>query len=229
MRKLIILFACALLHVTYTLSQTTGNDAIYIIDGEKVKDFDGSQLKEKTIVDYRIGHVENDSMKATVHIIDTGHSALSDSLGTKGKIARVIKSTNILSEDEAKRTGISGKEGHLTMDKPLTIVDGNEFNGSLYDIKSGDIRAVHIYKAGSDEAKKYGEKGNNGVMKVTTKKTADLKVYCINGKTVSEDDLKNLKPDLIKSIEILKRGSKKAIEVGGENGETHDYIMIELK
>jgi bla regulator protein BlaR1 len=55
-------------------------------------------------------------------------------------------------------------------EKPLIIVDGKELkDGSIDDIAPETIENVNIYK-GDKATEKYGEKGKNGVVIITTKK-----------------------------------------------------------
>jgi len=229
MKKIIILIACALFYSILTQAQTTGKGSIYIIDGEKISNFDGSQLKGKTVTEYRIVKAKKNNTQTTVHIIDTSDSLLPDSLRQKGKIVRIYSSKNIFPKDSADLTGLTGSKGKTSMNKPLVFVDGKEFGGNMSDLKPSDIKAIQVYKAGSDEAKRYGDKGNNGVMKITTNKMADNVFYYVNGKRIEEDEFKKISVDKIKSIKVLKHGSNKAIEFGGEDGETHDYFIVELQ
>ncbi|RKD13244.1 hypothetical protein BCY91_10520 [Pelobium manganitolerans] len=53
--------------------------------------------------------------------------------------------------------------------KPLLILDGKEFKGEISDIKSDNIKSINVLKDES-ATKKYGDKGKNGVIEITTKK-----------------------------------------------------------
>ena len=53
--------------------------------------------------------------------------------------------------------------------KPLFMVDGKEFNGDIKDIKPADIESINVLKDES-ATKKYGDKGKDGVVEITTKK-----------------------------------------------------------
>ena len=52
---------------------------------------------------------------------------------------------------------------------PLYIVDGKEYNGSLDDINANDIQSISVLKDDS-AIKKYGKKGENGVIEIILKK-----------------------------------------------------------
>ena len=53
--------------------------------------------------------------------------------------------------------------------KPLIIVDGKEFDGSINSLSPDQIESIMVLKAYSSFAE-YGEKGKNGVVLITTKK-----------------------------------------------------------
>lgn len=222
MKKIFIFTACAMLYAASAMSQTADKNNVYIINGEKVTNFDGSQLIGKTVTGYRITNAEKDGKHTTVHTIDTSNATSAGTLGVQGRVLN-IRGT------EGDATGDTGKGGTLNLDKALVFVNGNKYDGKLSDISSGDIKSMNIYKPGSEVAKQYGEKGNNGVIKLTTKKAADNTVWYMDGKRVDEAEVMKLKPSEIKSIEVLKSGSTEAIKVGGEEGKTHNYMMVKLK
>ena len=64
--------------------------------------------------------------------------------------------------------------------KPLIVVDGKEYSGSISYIKPGDINSINVYKPGSDVANVYGEKGKNGVLKIFTKASKDNVLYVVD-------------------------------------------------
>ena len=117
--------------------------------------------------------------------------------------------------------------------KPLIIVDGVEWPGGV-DVNILDankIEEVSVWKNGS-AANKYGEKGKNGVLFITTKKQADANpqtgelrtkkipgnvLYYLNGKQITKEVVDLLDPDKIKSIDVLK--GDKAKEKYGEKGK----------
>ena len=67
MKKTILFLLVALLNFA-TISAQEVKKTIYVIDGKKVENFDGSQLKGKTIVNYTIDPEHN------IHAIFTSHS-----------------------------------------------------------------------------------------------------------------------------------------------------------
>ena len=67
---------------------------------------------------------------------------------------------NELTEEELEQ--VSGGQGN----KPLIIVDGVPFEGSLSDINPADIQSMEILKDASASAI-YGSRGANGVILIT--------------------------------------------------------------
>jgi TonB-linked SusC/RagA family outer membrane protein len=75
-------------------------------------------------------------------------------------------------------SGLAGSEPSLSIrgqtslsanDRPLIVLDGIIYNGSIVDINIGDVESVDILKDASAAAV-YGSRSANGVMLITTKK-----------------------------------------------------------
>jgi len=62
------------------------------------------------------------------------------------------------------------KTRNNSMDKPLIIVDGKKYSSSINEINPEQIESISVLKDAS-AVKIYGEKGKNGVVVVTTKRT----------------------------------------------------------
>ena len=131
-------------------------------------------------------------------------------------------------------TGQAGNEGNsekksTKLDiEPMIIVDGEEYTGGLNNIKPEQIKSIDVFKAGSKVAESYGEKGRNGVVMIYTKDQPKAVVYVINGKTVTKTEVDRLKPDQIKKVDVLKRGSEPALQ-WGDDGRTYDIFKITTK
>jgi hypothetical protein len=195
---------------------------IYHIDGKPVENFDGSQLIGKTIKHY--------DLKVLPEVQTTIHNIFTTDDWTKIEGARVITTTRVLTEDEAKAQGIPFASGSVRdlMRNPLIILDGKEFTGSMNDISPDNIKSVDVYKPESDVAKSYGDKGRNGVVKIFTTTQADAVTYFINGQPASKADFNRLTPESIKEIKVLKRGTAAAIKASREGG-THDVYLVTTK
>jgi TonB-dependent SusC/RagA subfamily outer membrane receptor len=98
--------------------------------------------------------------------------------GEKGKNGVVIITTKPAHEAK-KRNGDKriyrscDEEGKIKFrynvkEEPLIIVDGKEYSGTIKDINENDIKSFSIIKD-SSSTDRYGEKGKNGVIIITTK------------------------------------------------------------
>ncbi|MEW4925463.1 M56 family metallopeptidase [Algibacter sp. 2305UL17-15] len=132
----------------------------------------------------------------------------------------------------------------ITQDKnPIYMVDGKEITKEEAEkIPKENIEAIHVLK-GEKAIEKYGDNGKNGVIEITLKtknekpeakspwktqigvtSTDDKNhtlhkdaLYILDGKESSVDILKDIKPDKIESINVLKGAS--AIEKYGDKGK----------
>ena len=133
MKKNLITLFCAVLFCTAVEAQqdvqvkTVGaHENFYVIDGKHIENFDGSQLVGKTIRHYDMKVLPN----TTIHNIFT----TDDWVKIEGATTKTM--THVLTEEEAKARGIPLTSGSMNafMRNPLVIVDGVEYNGSLYEI-----------------------------------------------------------------------------------------------
>jgi TonB-dependent SusC/RagA subfamily outer membrane receptor len=106
--------------------------------------------------------------------------------------------------------------------KALFVINGKiTTRKEANSLNPTEIKSINIIKDG-EATSKYGEKGKNGVIEVTTKNKSEVfkvkadSVYnkippetliFIDGKEVSKDELKNIAPNTIESITVLKRES----------------------
>lgn len=220
----IALFVAALSHA---------QENIFIINGEKIENFDGSQLTGKKILLFNV--IKDD--KGDVYSIHTDE-ILPDSLRNRPyKVSTefhyITKDTlangnNLNKSEKAGKREVEVTKFDVLNSKPLIILDGKEYTGSINDIKSGDINSINVYKPGSDVANAYGEKGKNGVLKIFTKASKENILYVVDGKSATSQEVKDIAPSKISNIVILKRGSKAAME-HGEIGKTHDICIIKTK
>ena len=231
MKKFFVLTFIAL----FVAAASYAQENVFIINGEKIENFDGSQLTGKKILLFNV--IKDD--KGDVYSIHTDE-ILPDSLRNRPykvstELHYITKDTlangnNInKSEKAVKREVEVTKFDMLNLNsKPLIILDGKEYTGSINDIKSGDINSINVYKPGSDVANAYGEKGKNGVLKIFTKASKENILYVVDGKSATSQEVKDIAPSKISNIVILKRGSKAAME-HGEIGKTHDICIIKTK
>lgn len=231
MKKFFVLTFIAL----FVAAASYAQENVFIINGEKIENFDGSQLTGKKILLFNV--IKDD--KGDVYSIHTDE-ILPDSLRNRPyKVSTefhyITKDTlangNNLNKSEkaVKREVEVTKFDMLNLNsKPLIILDGKEYTGSINDIKSGNINSINVYKPGSDVANAYGEKGKNGVLKIFTKASKENILYVVDGKSATSQEVKDIAPSKISNIVILKRGSKAAMD-HGEIGKTHDICIIKTK
>ena len=218
MKRFIITIFCAALFMASSSAQTSKTTEKYIIDGREITNFDGSQLKDKVILDYKI----EPGTECFVHRITTADSLKNLKVkldGWKIDIPKIF--------DEGANKG--KYKIVIKKDKLLYIVDGVEKKNGLEGIDLTNIASVTVFKPGSKEALSYGEAGKNGVVIIKTRKEDHI-VYTINGKKATKIEVDKLAPNLIKNVIVMKKGSKAAVKLAGKKGgNQNDYISIELK
>ena len=119
---------------------------------------------------------------------------------------------------KTKKDGITETvEVNTDSEKPLFIVDGTQVN-SIDQINSNDIESISVLKDKSATAI-YGEKGKNGVILVTTKKTAKLnEIKDPANSTVSENQ--TVARDTVKirrKIITNSKGEKQEVHIAKQN------------
>lgn len=152
MKKLLLISICLFAGAFMLSAQKT----VYVIDNETVEHFDGSQLKGKTVKDYKITTSGTGRKAVTVHAITTSPSFFSVS-GTFKPLEslQAIDTTTFIKP---------------AFRKIVYIIDGevHEEASAFNSISPFDIENITVLKEGSPEQRKYGE--NVIVMKITTKK-----------------------------------------------------------
>ncbi|MGM9763060.1 MAG: hypothetical protein ACI3ZQ_03460 [Candidatus Cryptobacteroides sp.] len=161
---------CALaLSATAVQAQADTVD-LYIINGEKVTNFDGSQLVGKTVSDYKI--MTATSSSNGVVTVTKVHNILTD-----GRQARVIAMTSsatdganvnsVTVDDSVVDYSVTG----VPSDKMELYIDGKKSTRvELGKIKPDKIASITVLKAGSKEAVELTEDETVNVMKVELKK-----------------------------------------------------------
>lgn len=231
MKKFFVLTFIVLFATVVSYAQ----ENVFIINGKKIENFDGSQLTGKKILSFDV--IKND--KGDVYTIHTDE-ILPDSLRNRPykvstKLLYITKDTlangnNINKSEKAVKREVEVTNFDMDMlnSKPLIVLDGKEYTGSLNYIKPGDINSINVYKSGSDVANAYGEKGKNGVLKIFTKASKDNVQYVVDGKPATFQEVKDIAPSKISNVVVLKRGSKAAMDYG-EVGKTHDICIVKTK
>ncbi|MBR5661848.1 MAG: hypothetical protein IKW99_09895 [Bacteroidales bacterium] len=202
MKKIILLSICMLTGV-WTLS---AQQTLYVIDNETVESFDGSQLKGKTIRDYKISTKGHGRNAITVHSITTSPSiysisksfALIDSLRLPNvKRFPNYKADTVLFSNGVRIFNSSDKKIVYVIDDKV-YKDASAFNS----ISPDEIASISLIKDGSPEQKKYGD--STAVIKITTKKNADLLDFLkkLPGASVDENGKITVNGQPVKKVTI---------------------------
>jgi beta-lactamase regulating signal transducer with metallopeptidase domain len=117
---------------------------------------------------------------------------------------------------------------------PLYILDGKEINKK--ELELIDEQTINSLSriTGEQAINKYGENAKNGVVVIQSKKGGSTnnpyvkivkaKLYIVDGKEIEEKDFKNIDPENIKSINVLKKES--ATEKYGKKGKNGAIEII---
>lgn len=228
MKKFFVLTFIALFATAVSYAQ----ENVFIINGEKIENFDGSQLTGKKILSFIV--IKNDNGDIyNVHTDDILPDSLRNRPYKVTELHLITKDTlangnTINKSEKAVKREVEVTKFDMLNSKPLIILDGKEYTGSINDIKSGDINSINVYKPGSDVANAYGEKGKNGVLKIFTKASKENILYVVDGKSATSQEVTDIDPSKISNIVVLKRGSKAAMDYG-EVGKTHDICIVKTK
>lgn len=171
MKKTILFLLVAVLAVA-TMSAQGTKKALYVIDGNVVENFDGSQLQGKTIVSYTI------EPECNIHTIITS------AFDTKGrKISNVksvatskVESVRKVEElKDAKICNVSSESVHIDSGKEAVFVMNGKIvtYSEIKDIPSSNIVSINVIKNKKDaDYIKYAKAAKQEpkcVVKVTTK------------------------------------------------------------
>lgn len=178
----------------------------YVIDKQIVENFDGTQLEGKTISKYIIAYKDAGNVVERKHVIFTHKNSV-----TIGNVAINTKTNGNYLDGNSLVSGdvFSG----------IFIVDGKE--ASVHELVNvaNDIEHINVFKPGSDVAKSYGEKGNNGVIVVTTRTNKNGGHICfVDGRRVEKSEVDKLSSDKIESMTVKK-----------EEGTSVIYIVTKKK
>ncbi len=190
---------CALALGSSAMTSQADTVNVYMINGEKVTNFDGSQLCGKTVSDYRIGVATNNAT------------------GEVSKV-HIIKTEEHVSPLKVNGVQVMGQD-------VIYVVDGVKTSSlDFIKIKQENIGSMTVCKAGSEEAMEWTDDENVNVIKFETKKE---NIYIIDGKQVSSDEFSKFKPNDISSMKIYKAGSEESAKWTGN--KDRNVILIELK
>ena len=97
-------------------------------------------------------------------------------------------------------------ETELDSKSILVLIDGKESPDGLSSVNSDNIQSIEVFK-GSSAVEKYGDRAKNGAIIVYTKGHALIPgaTYIVNGKEMTQEELKKMSPQQIKTITIKKK------------------------
>lgn len=130
---------------------------LYIVDGEEIKEADFQKTDPENI--------------KSINVLK-GKSAI-DKYGEKAKngaIEITTKNNNKQNSDSVQTKNTQYKLEIAKDKQPLVYVDNEEINyNNLKDIDPDNIESMHVLR-NKNATDKYGDKGKNGVIELTTKK-----------------------------------------------------------
>lgn len=155
---------CALsLSITSVSARTDTTDR-YLIDGNVITNFDGSQLAGKTILEYIIQSGYDRQNVVRVHNITT-----SDYQHPVGDEVKVIGIGSFSGEPTIRIRATSG----VDVDRDIVyVIDGRVISREEFiKINPSDIASMEVIKETANEIrKKYTDRDDVGVLIITTKK-----------------------------------------------------------
>lgn len=163
MKRILILGWVLWLSVPYLAAQQAAAKPIYYINGQRVENFDGSQLVGKTISHYQIKQEKN------IHMILTSDF-------TKGrKVSDVI----ILSDDKVEKSTDSGASVRADKEEQVYVIDGQVVTcDKVKELPPSQIASMEIIKDKTHpDFVKYAREAQQSlqvqakyILKITTKK-----------------------------------------------------------
>ena len=178
-----------------------GQQTIYVIDNVTVENFDGSQLKGKTIGDYQITTTGKGNKAITVHAITTVKRTMRSQMivNDNGKI--ILKTDSLMAKSGVNHFG-SG-----TGQNTVYIVDGKVVEESeVKNLPTKQIQSVTVVKD-SESLKQFNLDGSSSVVNIITKSEESAKelLKSLPGAKVEEDGTVTINGQSVKKITINGR------------------------
>lgn len=162
MKRTVLFLAIAIISVACLAAENV-KAPTYIINGKKVENFDGSQLKGKTIANYTIGEGTN------VHVILTD-----DYVASKGGVKKVsvVQSVRPLKDGESITSSVDAS--HYLSGEAVFVLDGKLVSVSEFtSLKPSALSTVKVIKDKNNaDFKKYAEEA-------TKQSTTGVEPKCI--------------------------------------------------
>lgn len=147
MKRTVLFLAIAIISVA-SLAAENVKAPTYIINGKKVENFDGSQLKGKTIANYTIGEGTN------VHVILTD-----DYVASKGGVKKVSVVQSVRPSKDGESITSSVDASHYLSGEAVFVLDGKLVSVSEFtSLKPSALSTVKVIKDKNNaDFKKYAE------------------------------------------------------------------------
>lgn len=193
---------CALVLGTTVVTAPADTANVYVLNGEKIVNFDGSQLVGKAIKSYDI-------------VVATDNAT--------GRVSRIHTISASADASDLILHKYSGKISQLG--KVVYVVDGKEVPAMEFvKINKNNIANMTVCKPGTASAKEWTKDDGAMVIVIETKKD---NVYVIDGKKVSAAEFNKLSTKALASMTVLKAGSE-AAKKWTDDGKVQ-VVMVDLK
>lgn len=179
-----------------------GQQTIYVIDNVTVENFDGSQLKGKTIGDYQITTTGKGNKAITVHAITTVKRTMRSQVIVNDNGQVIMKTDTLLN-----RFGGASLKSETVVPNFVYIVDGKVVEESeVKNLPTKQIQSITVVKD-SESLKQFNLDGSSSVVNIITKSEESAKelLKSLPGAKVEEDGTVTINGQSVKKITINGR------------------------
>lgn len=173
----------------------------YVIDGEKIIGFDGSQLQNKIILKYTIDYRKVAGTVEKTHSITTLNSQKlqEDARKAVEEVEKALKTY----------------ESQIRQSRPLVIIDGAvSQESSLTGISPDEISSITVYKPSDKSTVTYnGEILDSGTVMVYTKNGKYNADIYVNGRKVSKEEYRKIDSKKVVSTNFETRDGATVIQI----------------
>ena len=179
-----------------------GQQTIYVIDNVTVENFDGSQLKGKTIGDYQITTTGKGNKAVTVHAITTVKRTMRSQIIVNDNGQVIMKTDTLLN-----RFGGASLKSETVVPNFVYVVDGKVVEESeVKNLPTKQIQSVTVVKD-SESLKQFNLDGSSSVVNIITKSEESAKelLKSLPGAKVEEDGTVTINGQSVNKITINGR------------------------
>jgi TonB family protein len=216
-------------------------EALLFLDGKEISKPEMGKVKPDDIESVKVLKGEqaiskygDKGKKGVIEItLKKKGTSVSGNNTSKVKVTEYVKeqtNKSATSPIEGKRNEWNNVSGHYFKERPLIVKDGVVSPElKMNDINQNSIESIKVLK---DEMAitKYGTKGQNGVVEITTRKGSSASknkpLIVIDGAIAVNQDMDKIDPETIESVSALTNES--AIALYGEKGK-NGVVSITLK